>query len=196
MPVDRNTSNLAKIAFRALELRRPVTYQTTDEAVLALEDHYAHAITATLEAADWGFASRIAVLEVETGVTEIDPRLPNAFLLPSDCGVIREVVTEGVAWRRDWTWLRADTADDITIRYTLETTTEAVMPAQFLEAAALRLAILMAPSFLEVQSKAARIQDAFDAAIRRATRTDAQTASASSYGLGLGSSDWSGEATL
>lgn len=194
MTVAIAASTIAQLAFEALELPPPSSFGDDSDQVNSAALHYDTALTMCLEAQDWGFASRLADLSAVADAAITDSRLPYGFRLPADCAMLREVMADGAAWRRDIDMLRADEAGPLRIRYTCSIADESALPATFRAAVALQLALLMAPRWLEVQGKIDRIDMRLRDAMALAARADARTASPVSYRDGPDTIDWATEA--
>ena len=190
------TSLIAQTAFRLMGLRPISSYSDDSDEAVAAAEQYDHALNLCLEAVDWGFASIVASLPPVASAVAIDPRLPYAFALPGDCLVLREVITEYAKYRRDNAILRADVEGPLVIRYTARVTNEALMPETFGSAVAHQLALVLAPTFVEVQGKIDQIASGLQMALRTAARTDARTSSSSDWREDHVQGDWAGAATL
>lgn len=161
----------------------------------AAAEQYPVAMAMCLEACDWSFASTYAALPALAEQAVIDPDLPHAFALPGDCLLIREIIDPAIRYRRDRDALRADAAGPLRLRYTAMIENEAALPATFRTAVAYRLASIIAPQWLTVDTKLARLEARADAALRQAMAADRQQASWSRYDGRPEQVDWTSEAT-
>ena len=194
MPVSISTSTVVLQAFRAMELPGPSSLSEDSQEGRAAAEHYDTALDLCLEAADWSFASEVVALaQLATPAGARDPRLPFSFALPMQALVLREIVTAETRHRVDGRVVRCDRSGPILARVTTRLRDETAMPATFRTAVALQLAGLLAPQFVEVQSKVALLLDRQQEALARAARTDARTASPAGF-MGELASDWATEA--
>jgi hypothetical protein len=196
MTVAIATSKIVQTAFRHMGLRPPSSFADDSDQAIAAAEQYDEALCVCLEAIDWGFCSTTASLAPIESEIPPDEVLPYGFALPGDCLILREVLTEDLAWRRDKEVLRADVEGPIVIRYSAKITDEEKLPATFRQAVALQLAVILAPTFVEQQGKIDRLQQQLGEAIRVASRTDARTASPLPWHEGSSGTDWASEATL
>lgn len=198
MPPPVATSTIVQQAFRLMEVSPPSSFDDGSEKALAAEDQYPEALRACLEFADWSFASVLARLSAVTTLPDgvaADPSLPWLYELPGDVLRLREVgMPWPVRWRRDRAGLRADAAGPLTVRYTAAAEDEAGLPADFRDAVAWRLAVMLAPKFLETQAKIEALKRDAERAIKAAARTDAGQASAGRYDDQDEQGDWVAEA--
>lgn len=195
MPVSFAASTIIAQAFGLVELSAPSSFaDDSDQARDALL-FYPVAIDICLEWTDWSFASRMASLpetSLPAGVAA-DAGLPHVYALPADCVILRGLSDPSIPYRLDERLLRADAAAPLIIRYTRRITDEAALPASFRTAVALQLAVLMAPRWLGVDAKRERLVAQLDDLQRRASKSDARTASPQPYGE-AGGADWVAQA--
>ena len=196
MPIAIAASTIVQQAFRFMEMRGAASFGDDSEQAIAAAEQYDIALAMVLAAYDWSFASVVS-LAAEVDPTSIiaDPRLPFAFVLPDDCVMLREVIEPFCQYRADKGLLRTDCAGPLTARYTAAITNEKQIPATVQVAVALQLAVLLAPQYVEVQSKIDRIEARLSEAIKVAARTDGRTASPVSYSFAGAAGDWATEAT-
>jgi len=156
---------------------------------------YPTALDFCLTSEDWTFASRLADLPPATSATApADPDLPYLYQLPADCVMLRDVYDDQIAWRRDGDFLRADAEAGIKIRYTARTETESKMPAPFREWVSLRLAIMLAPTWLQSRSKRRDLYDLAERALVDAKARDRVAGSGRRWDGDGEMSDWVSEA--
>lgn len=193
MSVAIATSTIVQQAFRQMALEPPSSLDDESEKGIAAQEAYDEALAVCLEVADWSFASAFAELSPVASPIATDPDLPYAFALPTGAQALRAVVAGAGRWRLDRQYLRADQPGPITIRYTERITNEQQMPATFRQAVALQLAVMLAPRWVEVQGRIARLEEQLQTALTMAARADARTASAMTWS-GHDSGDWASEA--
>lgn len=148
--------------------------------------------------ADWSFASAIAKLPEATLPATVaeDPELPYFYQVPGDLVRLLEVGDPDTRWRRDRDGLRAEIAGPLRIRYTAQVTNEAILPAAFQTAVALRLATLLGPRWLGTATKLRELDRRFEAELAQAKKQDSRSASGARYDNDLtDSGDWSQSAT-
>jgi hypothetical protein len=125
-----------------------------------------------------------------------DPELPYFYQVPGDLVRLLEVGDQHTAWRRDRDGLRADAPAPLRIRYTAAVANEAVLPAAFQTAVALRLAVLLGPRWLGTATKLRELERRQEAEMARAKKQDSRSASGARYDHDLtDSGDWSQAAT-
>lgn len=197
MPTPIATSTIAAQAFRAMEAGPISSFGDDTPQARAAAEQYPVAMMICLEAADWSFASVYAALpEINlTAPAVVDPDLPYSYALPGDCLLIREVIDPAIRYRRDRDALRANAAGPLRLRYTTMIDDESKLPATFRSAVAFRLASLIAPQWLTVDTKLARLEARAETALKQAMAADRQQASWSRYDARPDQSDWAAEAT-
>lgn len=193
-------SNIAAQAFRAMELSPISAFDDDSQQAADASEQYTIALRSCLETCDWSFASKLTTLALATPPATgfvADADLPGLYKLPGDCVLIREVRPRETRWRLDEDFLRADTDQPLTIRYTRLIETEAQLPASFQTAVAYRLAVLMAPRWVGSRSKRQDLRDEAQDVLKEAERNDARSASSERYDDGepYRSFDWATEAT-
>ena len=187
-------STIVQQAFRLMGLRPPASFGDESEQAVSAAEAYDQALAVCLEVTDWSFASVIASLPLVASDVHIDPDLPHAFVLPADTLMLRAVIAGATRWRSDRSHLRTDSRGPVTIRYTARITNELALPGTFQYAVALQLAVMLAPRWVEVQSRQDRLEGQLREALTMASRQDARTASPLYWGDGMG--DWVSEARL
>ena len=174
-------SNIARQAFREMKLTAFSSLGDDDPDVAAAAEQYGGALDACLESYDWGFARQLAslppVATIPAGMM-VDPDLPGLFLLPGDFLALRKVIPEGVAYRQDDLYLRADQVTALTIRYTRQITNEARMPATFRRFVSFELADRLAPDLVGSRTKRADITAGVETWRRKAIALESTNASA------------------
>ncbi|MDZ7919982.1 hypothetical protein [Rhodoferax sp.] len=181
-----------------MELSPISSFDDDTEQARSAAEQYPNALAQCLALSDWSFASQLAMLPAAAlpvnNVT--DPDLPYFFQAPSDMIRMREVGDACTVWRLDRDGLRTDSPGPIRIRYTATVTNEAILPASFQTAVALKLALLLGPRWLGTQSKLADLSRRFEMEIATAKKNDARSASAVRYDAGAGAGgDWSNHST-
>lgn len=191
-------SNIAAQAFRYLEKSPISSFADDSEEASAATAQYPLALDMCLEAGDWSFASTLRDLSERAATVDMvtDEDLPHVYTPPADVLRLRDVGPEGTRWRLDADGLRADAEAPLRIRYTARVTNEAALPAAFQTAVALRLAALLAPRFLNTQSKVQALQDEARYQLKEALRQDARNASHLRYDGLADQGDWVTEARL
>ena len=186
------TSSIAALAFNHLELKPFASLADDRDEVIAANDLYPLALRSVLEAGDFSFASKMAVLARQTAET-LDETLTAGFTLPDDFLRLQQVWPEGARYRIDGRAFLSD-EDSITIRYSAIITNEDLMSAKAREAVALHLAALMAPRWLENRAKINDLRVMAEEAVTAALRVDRFSASPERYQDGT-DVDWATEAT-
>jgi hypothetical protein len=196
LPSPIAASTIAAQAFRFIELGPISSFADDTEQAQAAAEQYPDAMAQCLERCDWSFASRLAFLpQTLLGPTEAeDPDLPYVYTLPGDLIRLHEVGDDETAWRRDLSFLRADTPAPLRIRYTARPVNETALPATFRLAVSLGLGLLLAPRWLGTQSKIATLESRFEEALAMAMRQDRATASMQRYDGRPMQPDWAQEA--
>ena len=193
------TDGIVATAFDLLEVKAPSSLSDeSDEAELA-NRHYLKALDTVLEKADWSFARAIvrlnAVDAVATGL-EADPDLPHVLKLPDQTIKVWRILVEGIVWRRDGIYLRADQAGPLTARVTLRITDETRLPASFQLAVAYALAQRMAPRLSTSMGKRQQIQAEAADALADALEADARQGTEERYDGLPEQPDWVDEAYI
>ena len=196
MPTPIAASTIMTQAFRFLEATPPSSFDDDSEQAQAAAEQYPVALRQCLEAADWSFASTLVFLPLaELPLTvAADPDLPYLYNLPGNLVRIHEVGDNFTRWRKDAAGLRADDTAPLRLRYTANITNETNLPANFLVAVSLHLAILLASRWLPTQSKVQALEMKAQEALRLALRQDAANASAARYDDLDAQGDWVTEA--
>lgn len=173
-------------AFRYLQLAPPSSFEDDSDKARDANQMFPVALRAVLEAADWSFASRVAVLAPLATLPNLvaeDPEYPYSFKLPGDCVTIRRVGKGRSAWRVDEDGLlRAREPGPLRIRYTknLENNVDD-KPAQFRLAIAARLATYLAPIYLEAATSVQALEQLAANLLATAIHADARSASEQRY---------------
>lgn len=199
MPTPIASSTIVAQAWRFMELSPISSFDDDTEQARSAAEQYPNALRECLSRADWSFASIVANLPEATRPQTVaeDPELPYYFQPPGDLVRLLEVGEPGTRWRRDRDGLRADVPGPLRVRYTGEITNEAILPAAFQTAVALRLAILLGPRWLGTASKIRELERRFETELGQAKKQDSRSASAARYDNDLAdSADWSQSATL
>ena len=197
MPVIIATSNIVAQAWRFMELSPISSFEDDTEQARSAAEQYPNALRECLARADWSFASVLEMLPaaVLPATVATDPELPYFYQAPGGMIRLHEVGDTSTQWRLDRDGLRADRGAPLRIRYTAQITNEAVLPASFQTAVALRLAMLLGPRWLGTQSKLADLSRRFDMEIANAKKQDARSASTVRYDDTGNSSDWASGST-
>lgn len=203
-PPDLNTSTIIAQAMRFMQLAPITRYSADAEQRPALIDAYDQAMDDCLAAADWTFASVLAVLSAQTAAPLDVAVLPVAYSLPGDCMAVRQVHPCDAVWRIDGMTLLADQDPPLVIRYTARVTREDALPATFRTAVALMIASRLGTRFSNGAVDTAELGELAVRTLKQAMREDAiQSAAArlfpgpgpgSDLGYGTGDGDWSLEA--
>lgn len=193
------TDGIVATAFDLLEVKAPSSLaDESDEADIA-NRHYRKALDSVLEKADWSFARAIVRLnQVDPATTglESDPDLPHVFALPDQTIKVWRILVEGVVWRRDGIYLRADQAGPLTARVTLRITDETRLPASFHLAVAYALAQRMSPKLSTSMGKRQQIQAEAADALADALEADARQGTEERYDGLPEQPDWVDEAFI
>lgn len=191
------TDGIVATAFDLLEVKAPSSLADgSDEADLA-NRHYRKALDKLFEAADWSFARAIVRLnqvDATASQLEADPDLQFVFSLPDNTIKVWRLLSEGVVWRRDNLFLRADRAGPLTARVTRRVTDETKLPASFQIAAAYALAQLMSPRLSTSMSKRQQLRDEGAEALADALEADARQGTEERYDGLPEQTDWVDEA--
>lgn len=191
-------STIAQQACRFMEKRPIGSFAEDHELPQAMAEQYPTALRMCLEAHDWGFARKLALLPEIAALPagEIaDDDLPHVYALPSDCAALRLVLPAGTRYRRDEALLRADVGGGLKVRYTRVIDNEALLPATFRTYVALQLAVLLAPEYVTTRTKRADLKDDLASAEAAAKRAHFQDASAARMDGRDEAGDWAEEAT-
>ena len=186
------TSNVVAQAWRFMELSPISSFDDDTEQARSAAEQYPNALRECLARADWSFASVLEMLPaaVLPATVATDPELPYFYQTPGGMIRLHEVGDPSTQWRLDRDGLRADAPAPLRIRYTVQITNEATLPASFQTAVALRLAMLLGPRWLGTQSKLADLSRRFDMEIANAKKQDARSSSTVRYDDTGNSSDW------
>jgi hypothetical protein len=199
MPTPIATSTIVAQAWRFMELSPISSFDDDTEQARSAAEQYPNALRECLARADWSFASIVENLPQAIRPQSVaeDPDLPYFYRTPSGLVRLLEVGDACTVWRLDRDGLRASDPAPLRIRYTGEITNEAILPAAFQAAVALRLALLLGPRWLGTQSKLRILEQQFDVELGRAKKHDSRSASGQRYDnntLTTGD-DWSQVAT-
>jgi hypothetical protein len=206
-PLEPDSSAIIGQALRFM--RMPPLRRFAPEAELrsAVADAFGTSIDDCLAAADWSFASTLAILSPASPDVVADAALPVIAMLPGDLIRLRQVWPAGARWRIDGSALRADTPAPITIRYTARVTREEVLPASFKTAVALSIAVRLGARWAGGTIDPKGLADMAVLTLKLAMREDSRQAAATralpagglGYGLDTGQAgdagDWALEAT-
>lgn len=198
MPTPIATSTIVAQAWRFMEQSPISSFDDGTEQARSAAEQYGNALKECLARADWSFASVVANLPeaVRPQTVAEDPELPYFFKSPSGLVRLIEVGDTSTIWRLDRDGLRTNTPGPIRIRYTGEITNEAILPAAFQTAVALRLAALLGPRWLGTASKLRELERRFETELAQAKKQDSRSASGARYDDNLtDSGDWSQSAT-
>jgi hypothetical protein len=198
MPSPVATSTIVAQAWRFMELSPISSFGDDTEQARSAAEQYPNALRECLSRADWSFASTVANLPEATLPPTVaeDPELPYFYQVPGNLVRLIEVGDANTMWRRDRDGLRADVAGPLRVRYTAETTNEAILPAAFQTAVALRLASLLGPRWLGTATKLRELDRRFETEMAQAKKQDSRSASGVRYDNDLtDSGDWSQSAT-
>jgi len=196
VPITIAASTIAQEAFRLMEIAPLSSFSDQTPQAQAAAEQYPTALDACLEREDWSFARRLVRLPLATDPSDgqiADPELPYFYSLPGDTVKLRWVQS-GVRWRIDETYICADLSGGLMIRYTRRIENEARLPATFRTAVAYELAVLLAPQFVKHRTKRADLVSEGSAALERAVKQDAKSASFAAYD-DAAAGDWAGGAT-
>lgn len=196
MPSSPAVELIARQACVAMERTPPSSLDDDTDLARDLKDFYEDARDQCLEAADWSFASKLAFLPplVVTGDYVQDPDLPFLYAYPQDAKMLLEVGNGLDRWRRDAVGIRADVAPPLRVRYTARYIAEARWPAEFRQAVALALAVMLAPKWLQTATKQQDIERRAEKALKKAMRNHARDASPARYDGLDEQGDWVTEA--
>lgn len=174
-----STSTIVSQAFRMMEVTPPSSLSDGSKKALAASEQYAVALGICLEQEDFSFARRFVTLPVvELPSSEsADPDLPYLHALPDDLVKLRSVFGTGVVWRLDQDFMRTNINQPISILYTRVIKNESRLPSLFKTAVSYQLAVLLSPEFVSSRTKRADLAAEGAAAMDRAIRNDAVSAS-------------------
>ncbi len=193
MPTPIATSTIVAQAFRLMELAPISSFDDDTEQARSAAEQYPNALSYCLAKADWSFASITALLPeavLPDNVAE-DPELPHFYQPPAGLIRLHEVGDRYTSYRLDLAGLRASDPAPLRIRYTALISDEAVLPAAFQTAVALRLALLLGPRWLTTQGKMDALRRDFTTELAVAKKEDSRSASAARYDDDLGfGDDW------
>lgn len=170
------------------------------QAARACRLKYPYARDATLRAYDWNFAAKRA--ELAANATAPAFEFTNAFDLPADCLIVREVF-EGNAekWVVESGQILTDMGAPIFIKYTERVTSVARFDPLFVDTLAARIAADIAVQLSESVSKGQSLWQVYLAKLTEARRRDSQEGQPenfpnggwvdSRFGGGRAYSDWS-----
>lgn len=196
MAVTLATSTIVTQAVRELERGDFSSFGDDSDLGRDLAETYPTALDFCLGAEDWTFARRLADLPpAVASLAPADPDLPYLYKLPADCVRLRDVYDDEISWRKDGDFLRATAETGLKIRYTVRIEVESSLPAAFRDWAALRLAIMLAPRWLQSRTKRKDLYDMGKAAFADAKTEDRIDGSGRRWDGEDGFSDWVSEAT-
>ncbi len=194
MPAAIAASLIAQQAFTYVELSPISSFGDDTPQAQAATTAYPLARRAVLGAYDWSFARTWATLAVAEQTGPIDAELPYLYAIPGDLLQLRWV-EDGVTWRRDGAFIRADTSTAPVIGYTRDVTNENLLPAEVQDVMALRMAILLAPKWLGSRTKRADLKTDYRDGLKEAKDQDKVSASDFRWNDGPDEGDWANEAT-
>ena len=196
MAVNVSTSTIVDQAVSELELDPMRAFGDDSDLAVDIDAKYQGAVKFCLEAEDWSFASTIADLPRATpgDPPAEDPSLIYLYKLPDHCVKLREVLDLGFSWRADARFLLADQAGKRKIRYTRWIHNEEQMPDSFIDFVALRLAIKLAPRWLQSRAKRGDLYTMMKDAQADAKSADRVVSSGRRWDGGEMVSDWVSEA--
>jgi hypothetical protein len=179
-PVDLATSAIIAQALRYMRLPPISMFDPSNPILPALRDAFDLAMDEALGAADWSFASVLAVLApAGLPIADIaDDAMPYAFQAPADAIMLRRVGNAGTAWRMDRGLLRADQPGPLTVRYTARITIEAHLPATFRTAVAMQIAAGLGGQYAGATIAADDLALQAAQTLKQAMREDARHAAA------------------
>lgn len=178
MTIDIAASTIVQQACRIMEVTPPSSFDDAGELASSAREQYPNALGMALESYDWSFARTIrSIPPKQLAPPDIaDPDLPFTFALPAGCVKLRHVYN-ACKWRIDGSLLRADTSENIIIRYTFRADREANLPKTFQLVVSYQLASLLGPRFVTTRTKRESIRSEATDAMRIAVQNDAWTAS-------------------
>lgn len=199
-PLDLASSSVIGQALRFMHLAPVARHDPQSELLPALRDAFDSAIDELLSAADWSFASVLVLLPQAFPAITSETDMPTLAMLPGDLVQLREVRPQGARWRIDGSTLRCDVAAPVTIRYTARITREEALPAAFLTAVALQIALMLGARWAGGAVNPDDLAALAAKTLKQAMRDDTRHASTAraidlpelSYGLSDG--DWATEA--
>lgn len=206
MPVSVATSEIVDQAVRAMELDPISSFGDDSDLAVDVAKAYPTALNFCFELEDWAFASVLCTLPPTVtppttpfgtpypGVNaEPDPGLPYKYTLPGDCVRLREVY-DNVSWRLDGRFLRADQDGGVMVRYTARIEYEQKLSPSFINLVSLRLALMLAPKWLQTGAKRKDLFALYDRAIVDARSADRTVSSGRRWDGGEAQADWVSEA--
>ncbi len=179
MALNYATSTIVSDAFWQMKLDPISSFSDETEQASAAAEQYPEAMSQCLEQTDWSFASKFVELSLATSLP-VDDNLPYTYVRPGDMVRLIEVQPSTVLFRLDQDALRADQAAPLKIRYMMKITDESKLPALFRKAVAFQLAANLAPRWSSSTRTKFLINEA-EAAIKKAMRTDRNSASSQRY---------------
>lgn len=195
MTIPLSTSTIAQQAVRELEQGNFSSFADDSDLARDLASAYPTALDNCLSSEDWTFASRLADLPPAASASAVaDPDLPYLYMLPADCVRLRDVFDDEISWRQDGDFLRATAETGLKIRYTIRTDNESKLPAPFRDWVSLRLAIMLAPIWLQSNTKRANLYALAKDALTDAKAHDRVASSGRRWDSDDGFSDWVSEA--
>lgn len=194
------TSIIVAQAFRYLELAPPSSFGDDSEKARDAAEMYPVAMSSCLAACDWSFASTSvslpALAALPTGIAAEDA-YPYSYQLPGDFVKMQEVGDGDVDFRIDASGLlRADAPAPLRVRFTRRLTNEAILPADFQDAVALRLACYLGNRDIGTTSKLDRLEQLAKMRLQDAMRGDRGNASSQRYDGRDDEGFWADEVTL
>ena len=199
-PLDLAASGVIGQALRFMHLSPVARHDPQSELLPALADAFDTSIDELLSAADWSFASVLAILPQASPTITAETDMPTLCMLPGDLVQLREVRPQGTRWRIDGWTLRSDATAPVTIRYTARITREAALPATFLTAVALQIALMLGARWAGGAVNPDDLAQLAQKTLKQAMRDDTRHASPAraidlpELDYGLGDGDWATEA--
>lgn len=199
-PLDLPSSGVIGQALRFMHLAPVARHDPLSELLPALRTAFDDAMDELLSAADWSFASVLVQLPQAFPAITAETDMPTHCVLPGDLVQLREVRPQGARWRIDGRTLRCDAQAPVTIRYTARITREEALPAAFLTAVALQIALMLgarwAGGAVNPEDLAALAAKTLKQAMRDDTRhaSTARAIDLPQYSYGLADGDWATEA--
>lgn len=198
--LDLASSSVIGQALRFMHLAPVARHDPQSELLPALRTAFDDAIDELLSAADWSFASVLVQLPQAFPTLIAETDMPTLCMLPGDLVQLREVRPQSARWRIDGSTLRCDAPAPVTIRYTARITREDALPAAFLTAVALQIALMLgarwAGGAINPEDLAALAAKTLKQAMRDDTRHASGARAIDLPGLdyGLSDGDWALEA--
>jgi hypothetical protein len=189
-------SGIAAQAFIYMEMSPISSLADETEKAEAARAVYPQALNMLLEQADWSFASKrrdLLQTEVPANVG-LDPTMPYFFKRPADAVILREVGDGHTRWELLTDHLRADVPGPLSVRYTAQIADETRLSAQFRDAVALQLAVLLSGLFVPTHTKRDALARMLQEKTLLALQVDARNASPRPWQMDRDHGDWVREA--